>query len=54
MHARKERIHDAEWRFTYDASARNSVPSPHPAVGVRRRLERADDARPDGDDAPVF
>jgi hypothetical protein len=54
MHASKDRIHDAQRRFTYNASARNSIPSPHAAVGVRGRLKRADDGRSDGDDAPVF
>src|SRR5262245_6542266 len=54
MHAGKERIRDADWRFTYNASTRNSVPGPHAAVGIRCRLERVDDGRPDGDDAPVF
>ena len=54
MHASKERIRDADRRFTCNASGRNSVPGPHAAVGIRRRLERADDGRPDGDDAPVF
>src|SRR5262245_53324367 len=54
MHASKKRIRDADWRFTYNASARNSVARPHAAVSVRCRLKRADDGRPDGDDAPIF
>jgi len=54
VHASQHRIRDAEWRFTPNAPARNSVPAPHAAVGVRCRLERADDARPDRNDAPIF
>jgi hypothetical protein len=54
MNASEDRIHDTKWRFTPNASARNSVPGPHAAVGVRRRLERADHGRPDCDDAAVF
>ena len=54
VHAGQDRIRDAERRFTPDAPARNSVPAPHAAVSVRCRLERADDGRPDGNDAPVF
>src|SRR5262245_39226875 len=54
MHASKYCIHDPQWRLTYDASVRNSLTSPHVAVGVRCRLKRADDGRPDGDNAPAF
>ena len=54
MHASKHRIHDAKWRSTHNASPRNSVTRPHAAVGIRCRLERADDRRSDSDDAPVF
>src|SRR4029450_8681696 len=54
MHASEDRIHDAKRRFTSDAPARNSIPGPPAAVDVGCRLERADDARPDGDDAPFF
>ena len=54
MHTGEDRIRDVNRGLTSNPSARDSVPSAHAAVGVCRRLQRPDDGRPDGDEAPAF
>jgi hypothetical protein len=53
MHTGEDSIRDVNWCLTPNASARDSVPGADAAVGVCRRLERTDDSRPDGDEAPA-
>ena len=53
VHAGEDRIHDAKRRRAVYPSARNSIASTRAAVGPRRRLERADDRRSDGDNPPA-
>lgn len=46
-------VRDAELHLAPDPSARNAIPGPHAAVAVRRRFERPDDRRSNGDDPPA-
>jgi hypothetical protein len=54
VHAGQDRIDDLKARFTGDTAARNAVSRADAAVGVCRRLQRADHSRSDGDDASFF
>ena len=54
VHAGEYRVHDAEPCFTRDASPRNAGSGAHASVSLTSRLDRADDGRSDGNDAPTF
>jgi hypothetical protein len=54
VHPGEYRVHDAEPCFTRDASPRNAGSGAHASVSLTSRLDRADDGRSDGNDAPTF
>jgi hypothetical protein len=54
VHAGEYRVHNAEPCFTRDASPRNAGSGAHASVSLTGRLDRADDGRSDGNDAPTL
>ena len=54
MHARQDRIDNAQPGSATDAPARNPITGTYPAVGGTRCFERAHDGRTDGNDASAF
>jgi len=53
MHAGEERVDDAQGRRAPDASACHALSGTHVTLLGCRRLERPNDGRSDGDDAPL-
>ena len=54
VHAGEDRVRDPNRRITSDTPPRYTIADAHGAVGVCRRLERTDDACPNGNDTPTF
>jgi hypothetical protein len=54
VHPGQHGIDDLKARFTGNTAARNAVSRADAAIGVCRRLQRADHGRSDGDDASIL